>query len=425
MPSRPLRGKRTMLDLAEVLARQAGAGVGTGVPPSLLTRDPDAPAGNGKRPAQFGPNVQQAGNLEPVDGRQFITPRPTESLTLTPYAGQWPTGRPEGGFDPANYQTRPTESKAMAPLGVNPATYYQTRPTESSTIAQPPAWAGDATWTPAPGGGYTYNPPDTATAQSKALGALDVIFGQGGPLPEASQTSTPAPTASSSRPSGLYTTVGDIFAEPAPQSQDPQEWWAFHQDRFRKIANHYNLDPREVAKQEALIAGQIALSPDMTAPQVAQLWEAAEKNLVATNDFTPERSMQPSPAAQDTMLTGTDGGNPLARYGVYTPEQTAAIQAAIGQYVTQQDQSFQAATGFKPDPKTQQAYMMQAQAFPAINALENQQRLAQQVYELEDQVRYYQALQQTGQLVPQQQTQAAADGTDTAAAIASIMDQLG
>jgi len=224
----------------------------------------------------------------------------------------------------------------------------------------------------------------------------------------AQPTSTPVNGSSSKPTVSTYRNIGEIFAE-QPPSDDPQTLFNFNRSRLDKIGRFYNLSDEELQQAQANVAGALGMAvqkPGITpveAQSIAnQLFQAEGTRIIKANDAKAygnnDPRMSPPP------FVGTDPNappemqsdqNPLSVYGVYTPEQIAAIQGQIGMYTNQmQDRFSQAAGGWKPSAAMQDAYARQAQAIPAVQALEGQAALAQALAAEKEKNNYYTTLLQ-------------------------------
>jgi len=244
-------------------------------------------------------------------------------------------------------------------------------------------------------------------------------------------TTTTGQTASGKGGKSPYASVADILAEPVPQSNDPKEWFQFNRDRMQKIGQFYGMTPDEIAAKEAEVQFQIVAAANqkddqgnvvpsqLTNSQVSQIWQAAQEGIIAERDFNPDAAtQQPTQQSATPMMVDTYGpDNPLSQYGVYTPEEIAGIQAAIGQYTQGAHDKFYQQTGYRAPDSTTEAYMKQAQAIPAIQALEGQAALARQVYQQQQQLQYYQIMSQ----MPQQDS---SSGSMDGAQMQAMLQQL-
>jgi len=265
---------------------------------------------------------------------------------------------------------------------------------------------------PAPGTTTTYasNPPvvpyQTAPYGVNAEGAAAPVNGEGSATP-ASATPASAP------PISPYRNIGEIFAE-QPPSDDPQTMFNFQRDRLNKIGRFYGMTDDEIAQAQANVSGMLGMAiqkpgitPVETQSLASQMFQAEGTKIIQAHDkgaygndsgrMSPPPFVGADPNAQESTSTfGED--NPLSVYGVYTPEQIAAIQGQIGQYVNQyQDRFSRAAGGWQPSAAMQDAYARQAQAIPAVQALEGQAALAQELARVKEQNRYYQMMAQMPQ----------------------------
>ena len=151
-----------------------------------------------------------------------------------------------------------------------------------------------------------------------------------------------------------------------------------------------------------------SLKGDAALDAADQVFAEYESSLVQNGPVTASTT----PASDPTSTsTSTSTASPLSRYGVYTPDEIADIQSAIGQYV----QGIQ--TNVKGDPRLNAAYALQAQMTPAVYALEGQQALAQQLYAAQDQLRYYQLMQQ----MPTEDASTSTSDADFAAAVEAAL----
>ena len=246
--------------------------------------------------------------------------------------------------------------------------------------------------------------------------------------PGAAPSAAPAPASKSP-----YASVADILNEAPPASNDPKAYFQFNMDQMNKIGQFYGMTPDEISAKAAEVQAQIiaasntkdetgkVVTRQLGNSEVQQIWDAAKQGIIAQKDFNPEAAMngtsttgqQSSPMMTDTY---DPASNPLSQYGVYTPEEIIGMQAAIGQYVQSGQDQFAQKTGFKAPDATSQAYMAQAQAIPAIQALEGQAALARKVYEQQQQLQYYQIMAQ----MPQSQSQGTTDPS-----LQSYLDQNG
>ena len=217
--------------------------------------------------------------------------------------------------------------------------------------------------------------------------------------------SSPKPAVST------YRNIGEIFAE-QPPSDDPQTLFNFNRSRLDKIGRFYNLSDEELQQAQLNVSGMLGLAvqkPGITpveAQAIAnQLFQAEGTRIIKANDakaygndsgrMSPPPFVGTDPNAPPEMQSDQ---NPLSVYGVYTPEQIAAIQGQIGMYTNQmQDRFSQAAGGWKPSAAMQDAYARQAQAIPAVQALEGQAALAQALAAEKEKSAYYTALLQARQ----------------------------
>jgi len=203
--------------------------------------------------------------------------------------------------------------------------------------------------------------------------------------------STPVNGGRSAPAVSTYRNIGEIFAE-QPPSDDPQSIFNFNRERLNKIGRFYNLSDEELAQAQANVAGMLGMAvqkpgitPVETQALANQMFQAEGTRIIKANDakaygndsgrMSPPPFVGTDPNAPPEMQSDQ---NPLSVYGVYTPEQIAAIQGQIGMYTNQmQDRFSQAAGGWKPSAAMQDAYARQAQAIPAVQALEGQAALAQ------------------------------------------------
>jgi len=278
------------------------------------------------------------------------------------------------------------------PAGVTPGTQ-----------AAPPQ-AGPALTTAAP---Y----PPTGTTTTTTLNPLDgyretPVNGQTASAPVNSGGSATPASAPAISP---YRNIGEIFAE-QPPSDDPQTMFNFQRERLNKIGRFYGMSDEELAQAQMNVSGMLGLAvqkPGITPVEAqslaSQMFQAEGTKIIQGHDKgaygndSGRMSAPPFVGTDSNAPTSTFGeDNPLSVYGVYTPEQIAAIQGQIGQYVNQyQDRFSQAAGGWKPSAAMQDAYARQAQAIPAVQALEGQAALAQELARVKEQNNYYtQLLQQ-------------------------------
>jgi len=275
-------------------------------------------------------------------------------------------------------------------------------------------------------------------AQAQAMAALSTVaqgVGQTTSQPQGSAQGAPGaapPTAPAPASKSPYASVADILNEAPPASNDPKAYFQFNMDQMNKIGQFYGMTPDDISAKAAEVQAQIiaasntkdeagnVVTRQLGNSEVQQIWDAAKQGIIAQKDFNPEAAMNgTSTTGQQSspMMADTYGPqNPLSQYGVYTPEEIAGIQAAIGQYVQSGQDQFAQKTGFKAPDATSQAYMAQAQAIPAIQALEGQAALARKVYEQQQQLQYYQIMAQ----MPQSQSQGTTDPS-----LQSYLDQNG
>jgi len=273
------------------------------------------------------------------------------------------------------------------------------------TQAAPPQ-AGPAPTTAAP---Y----PPTGTTTTTTLNPLDGYR----ETPVNGQTAAPgvngggSATPASAPAISPYRNIGEIFAE-QPPSDDPQTMFNFQRERLNKIGQFYGMSDEELAQAQANVSGMLGLAvqkPGITPVEAqslaSQMFQAEGTKIIQANDAkaygNDSGRMSPPPftGMDPNAPTSTFGeDNPLSVYGVYTPEQIAAIQGQIGQYVNQyQDRFSQAAGGWQPSAAMQDAYARQAQAIPAVQALEGQAALAQELARVKEQNQYYQMMAQMPQ----------------------------
>jgi len=292
-------------------------------------------------------------------------------------------------------QNRPLDANGdyFVPEGLPPGA---TPGNQAAPQAAPmPAYPPTGTTTP-----YASNPPvvpyQTAPYGVNAQPASAPVNGGG--------SATPASTPAAS----TYRNIGEIFAE-QPPSDDPQTIFNFNRSRLDKIGRFYNLSDEELQQAQANVAGVLGMAvqkPGITpveAQSIAnQLFQAEGTRIIKANDakaygnndprMSPPPFVGTDPNAPPVMQSDE---NPLSVYGVYTPEQIAAIQGQIGMYTNQmQDRFSQAAGGWKPSAAMQDAYARQAQAIPAVQALEGQAALAQALAQARADNSRYEALLQ-------------------------------
>lgn len=334
---------------------------------------------------------------------QASSQAPPAGTTTTAPAGMTPTGPPaQPGM--AGGSSRPGQSR---PLDAN-GDYFvpEGLPAGATPATQAAPLAGVAPASPMPGTTTTSMPPaPTGNVNGSTLaGFVDGVNGQ--------PVAAPVNGAPGSAPSiSPYRNIGEIFAE-QPPSDDPQTMFAFQRERLNKIGRFYGMSDEELAQAQSNVSGMLGMAvqkPGMTPVEaqslVSQLFQAEGTKIIQANDAkaygNDSGRMSPPP------FTGTDPNaptstfgedNPLSVYGVYTPEQIAAIQGQIGQYVNQyQDRFSQAAGGWRPSAAMQDAYARQAQAIPAVQALEGQAALAQELARVKEQNQYYQMMAQMPQ----------------------------
>jgi len=204
--------------------------------------------------------------------------------------------------------------------------------------------------------------------------------------------SSPKPAVST------YRNIGEIYAE-KPPTGDPAATMRFYQEKLSKVGKFYGLSDEQIAQANASASGILALelsnpnySPVSGQTLVSQIFEAEATKIVQANG-----AEVPVPGSEDMKAPPVmqSDENPLSVYGVYTPEQIAAIQGQIGMYTNQmQDRFSQAAGGWKPSAAMQDAYARQAQAIPAVQALEGQAALAQALAAEKEKTSYYTLLLQ-------------------------------
>ena len=262
-----------------------------------------------------------------------------------------------------------------------------------------PAGATPSTSGVAPPGPVSAGPPTGTTTTSIAPSGVNAL-----------PASAPVNGGASGPSVSQYRNIGEIYAE-QPESNDPASKWRFNQDRLTKIGKFYGLSDEQISQAQANVSGMLALAiqkPGITpveANQIAdQMFQAEGTRIVKENDqgaYDLTHSGQGgsvTPQFQGQAFGADSNYNPLSVYGVYTPEQIAAIQGQIGQYVNQaQDRYSQAAGGWRPSPAMQDAYARQAQAIPAVQALEGQHALAQELARVKEQNLYYQMMAQMPQ----------------------------
>ena len=378
------------------------------------------------------PAAQPVGGMPRIDATGTVQYRPYPSMQPAPQSAN----PMDDAINPNTYyQTRPTESlaanPAQAPAGsIDPrilTNMMSTRPTESSTL-QPYSRGGYPTGQMEGG-----MPPGGAAGGMPRIDATGTVStsqpqGQAQTAPGAAPAAAPAPASKSP-----YASVADILAEAPPASNDPKAYFQFNMDQMNKIGQFYGMTPDEISQKAAEVQAQIigasntkdetgkVVTRQLGNSEVQRIWDNAKTGIIAQKDFNPEAAMngtsttgqQSSPMMADTY---DPASNPLSQYGVYTPEEIAGIQAAIGQYVQSGQDQFAQKTGFKAPDATSQAYMAQAQAIPAIQALEGQAALARKVYEQQQQLQYYQIMAQ----MPQSQSQGTTDPS-----LQSYLDQNG
>ena len=273
--------------------------------------------------------------------------------------------------------------------------------TPGNQAAPPQAGPAPATQ-PSPAPGTTTTLP-TPTALSPTYSPVN------GQAPAAPVNGTSAAPASAAPTSSTYRNIGEIFAE-QPPSDDPQSMFNFQRERLNKIGRFYGLSDEELQQAQANVSGMLGMavqepgmSPVKAQSLANQMFQAEGTKIIQAHDKGNYDMQNSGPGGTPTpTFTGTDPNaptstfgedNPLSVYGVYTPEQIAAIQGQIGQYVNQyQDRFSQAAGGWKPSPAMQDAYARQAQAIPAVQALEGQAALAQALAAEKEKNAYYTTL---------------------------------
>lgn len=286
--------------------------------------------------------------------------------------------------------------------------------TPSTQAAPPQVGPAPATAAPYPPTGTTApfasTPPYLPVNGQPGGAPVDGVNGQtaAAPVDSGAGSATPASAPAISP----YRNIGEIFAE-QPPSDDPQTMFNFQRERLNKIGRFYGMTDDEIAQAQANVSGMLGMAvqkPGITPVEAqslaSQMFQAEGTKIIQANDkgaygnasgrMSPPPFVGADPNAQPASTFGED--NPLSVYGVYTPEQIAAIQGQIGQYVNQyQDRFSQAAGGWKPSAAMQDAYARQAQAIPAVQALEGQAALAQELARVKEQNQYYQMMAQMPQ----------------------------
>jgi len=367
-----------------------------------------------------------------ASGQQAYPPTGTTTTTAVPPAPVTPVSS-----GPSMQPASPPPNRLVTPTAMNPS--YLAPGVTSATAAQ----FGPAVGVNSPntGNAASYGLPGAPQGGRDANGDFIVAEGTSmGPAPIAGVNATPvaAPVSNvngqtagapvngnSSGPSvSQYRNIGEIYAE-QPESNDPASKWRFNQNRLTKIGKFYGLSDEEISQAQANVSGMLALAiqkPGITpveANQLAdQMFQAEGTRIVKSHDQGAYDLTHAGPGGTVTptfegSASGTPGtmadANPLSVYGVYTPEQIAAIQGQIGQYVNQyQDRYSEAAGGWKPSPAMLDAYARQAQAIPAVQALEGQHALAQELARVKEQNLYYQMMAQ----MPQQSSSASGSMSD-------------
>jgi len=330
--------------------------------------------------------------------------QPPAGTTTTAPAGIAPAGPPaQPGMTGASSrpgQGRPTDANGdyFVPEGLPPG---------ATPATQAAPLAGPAPASPMPGTTTTSMPPaPTGNVNGSTLaGFVDGVNGQPAAAPVNGAPGQAPPISP-------YRNIGEIFAE-QPPSDDPQTMFAFQRERLNKIGRFYGMSDEELAQAQSNVSGMLGMAvqkPGMTPVEAqslaSQMFQAEGTKIIQANDkgaygndsgrMSPPPFQGTDPNAQPASTFGED--NPLSVYGVYTPEQIAAIQGQIGQYVNQyQDRFSQAAGGWQPSAAMQDAYARQAQAIPAVQALEGQAALAQELARVKEQNRYYQMMSQMPQ----------------------------
>jgi len=194
-------------------------------------------------------------------------------------------------------------------------------------------------------------------------------------------------------------------------STDGEKYLEAKVNRIMSIGYAQGMSDGQVSQLRTGLMSDLALLGDDLKGDAAldaadQVFAEYESSLVQNGPVTASTT----PATVPTS-TSTSTASPLSRYGVYTPDEIADIQSAIGQYV----QGIQ--TNVKGDPRLNAAYALQAQMTPAVYALEGQQALAQQLYAAQDQLRYYQLMQQ----MPTEDASTSTSDADFAAAVEAAL----
>ena len=350
--------------LGQIVAQAAGSAGGPSYPPTGITTAPSV--------------VPSAPPATPIPGR---------GPTPTPVYQGGPADPPAATPSPMlSAPQRPTNQ----PIGVDANGNYVYAGDYPMDKAQP---------------GYTPPQPTGRDANGDYVYAQDKI--------NTTQTATPAPgPMAGPRPMSPYRNVGEIFAE-SPESDDPATILQFNKDRLTKLGQFYGLDPQAITEAQATAAGMLGMAssnpggitPVETKSLVNQIYQSVGDRIIKENDQGAYDLANAGPGGTTTpMFEGSASSepatvnNPLSAYGVYTPEQIAAIQGQIGQYVNAaQDRFSSAAGGWRPSAEMMDAYHRQAQAIPAVQALEGQHRLAQELADAKDQIRYYQMMAQMPQ----------------------------
>jgi len=194
-------------------------------------------------------------------------------------------------------------------------------------------------------------------------------------------------------------------------STDGEKYLEAKVNRIMSIGYAQGMSDGQVSQLRTGLMSDLALLGDDLKGDAAldaadQVFAEYESSLVQNGPVTASTT-----PATDPTSTSTSTASPLSRYGVYTPDEIADIQSAIGQYV----QGIQ--TNVKGDPRLNAAYALQAQMTPAVYALEGQQALAQQLYAAQDQLRYYQLMQQ----MPTEDASTSMSDADFAAAVEAAL----